>query len=256
MSLLSVKQLTKNYTGEVTVEVLKGIDLTVEKGEMVAIMGPSGSGKTTLLNCIATLDQPTTGEVLLANENPHLYQKNRLADFRRHNLGFVFQQYNLLAPLTVIENIVLPLTLDGEKPASMLKKAEDLLNELGISALRDKRIYQLSGGEMQRVAICRALIHNPMLILADEPTGNLDSKSADDVMGLLSQLNFERQVTTLMVTHDAFAASYCHRVVFIKDGRFYNEIYLGENRDEFYQKILTVLSHLGGRSHELLQADY
>ena len=119
----------------------------------------------------------------------------------------------------------------------MLKKAEDLLDELGISALRDKRIYQLSGGEMQRVAICRALIHDPALILADEPTGNLDSKSADDVMALLSQLNFERHVTTLMVTHDPFAASYCHRVVFIKDGRFYNEIYLGENRDEFYQKI-------------------
>ena len=165
MSLLSIKQLTKNYTGEVTVEVLKGIDLTVEKGEMVAIMGPSGSGKTTLLNCIATLDQPTTGEILLENENPHLYNKNRLADFRRHKLGFVFQQYNLLAPLTVIENIVLPLTLDGEKPAFMLKKAEDLLDELGISALRDKRIYQLSGGEMQRVAICRALIHDPALIL-------------------------------------------------------------------------------------------
>ena len=256
MSLLSIKQLTKNYTGEVTVEVLKGIDLTVKKGEMVAIMGPSGSGKTTLLNCIATFDQPTTGEILLENENPHLYNKNRLADFRRHKLGFVFQQYNLLAPLTVIENIVLPLTLDGEKPAFMLKKAEDLLDELGISALRDKRIYQLSGGEMQRVAICRALIHDPALILADEPTGNLDSKSADDVMALLSQLNFERHVTTLMVTHDPFAASYCHRVVFIKDGRFYNEIYLGENRDEFYQKILTVLSHLGGRSRELLQADY
>lgn len=256
MSLLKIKQLTKNYSGEVTVEVLKGIDLTIEKGEMVAIMGPSGSGKTTLLNCIATLDQPTTGEILLDNENPQLYEKNRLADFRRHKLGFVFQHYNLLAPLTVIENIVLPLTLDGEKPDVMLKKADELLEELGIAALRDKRTYQLSGGEMQRVAICRALIHQPTLILADEPTGNLDSKSADTVMRLLSQLNFERQITTLMVTHDPYSASFCNRVIFIKDGKFYNEIYLGNSREEFYQKILTVLSHLGGRSHAFFQADY
>lgn len=255
MALLEVKQLTKNYMTEVTVEVLKGIDLNVEKGEMVAIMGPSGSGKTTLLNCIATLDQPTTGEILLNGENPHTYSKNQLADFRRHQLGFVFQQYNLLAPLTVIENIVLPLTLDGEKPQKMLAKAEGLLKELGILSLRDKRVYQLSGGEMQRVAICRALIHNPTLILADEPTGNLDSKSANDVMTLLNQLNEERQVTTLMVTHDPFSASFCNRVVFIKDGKFYNEIYLGESREAFYQKILTVLSHLGGRNHEFLQAD-
>lgn len=256
MTLLEIKQLVKNYSGEVTVEVLKGIDLKIQKGEFVAIMGPSGSGKTTLLNCVATLDQPTSGKILLEGENPHEYNKNKLADFRRQKLGFVFQNYNLLAPLTVVENIVLPLTLDREKPSVMLKEAERLMTELGIAHLRNKRIYQLSGGEAQRVSICRALIHNPSLILADEPTGNLDSKAANAVMELLSAMNQERQVTTLMVTHDAFSASFCNRVIFIKDGRFYNEIYLGEDRNAFYQKILTVLSHLGGRSHELLQADY
>ena len=217
MSLLSIKQLTKNYTGEVTVEVLKGIDLTVKKGEMVAIMGPSGSGKTTLLNCIATLDQPTTGEILLENENPHLYNKNRLADFRRHKLGFVFQQYNLLAPLTVIENIVLPLTLDGEKPAFMLQKGEDLLDELGISALRDKRIYQLSGGEMQRVAICRALIHDPALILADEPTGNLDTRTGEEIMQLLEVL-YARGNTIVLVTHEEDIARHARRIVRLRAG--------------------------------------
>lgn len=256
MALLEIKHLVKNYDGEVTVEVLKGIDLKIQKGEFVAIMGPSGSGKTTLLNCIATLDAPTSGSVVLEGENPHQFDKNKLADFRRQKLGFVFQSYNLLAPLTVLENIVLPLTLDREKPETQVAQGEKLLAELSISHLRDKRIYQLSGGEAQRVAICRALIHDPSLILADEPTGNLDSKSANDVMQLLAEMNQERQVTTLMVTHDAFSASFCDRVVFIKDGKFYNEIYLGESREDFYQKILTVLSHLGGRSHELLQADY
>ena len=164
MALLEIKQLVKNYDGEVTVEVLRGIDLKIQKGEFVAIMGPSGSGKTTLLNCVATLDQPTSGSIVLEGENPHQYNKNRLADFRRTKLGFVFQNYNLLAPLTVIENIVLPLTLDREKPAVMLKEAERLMGELGIAHLRNKRIYQLSGGEPQRVSICRALIHDPSLI--------------------------------------------------------------------------------------------
>lgn len=256
MALLEIKHLVKNYDGEVTVEVLKGIDLKIQKGEFVAIMGPSGSGKTTLLNCIATLDDPTSGSVVLEGANPHQFNKNQLADFRRQKLGFVFQNYNLLAPLTVLENILLPLTLDRVKPKEQIALGEKLLAELSISHLRDKRIYQLSGGEAQRVAICRALIHDPSLILADEPTGNLDSKSANDVMTLLAETNRLRQVTTLMVTHDAFSASFCNRVIFIKDGKFYNEIYLGESREDFYQKILTVLSHLGGRSHELLQAGY
>lgn len=256
MALLEIKHLIKNYQNEVTVEVLKGIDLKINKGEFVAIMGPSGSGKTTLLNCIATLDQPTFGTILLEGINPHEFNKNRLADFRRQKLGFVFQDYNLLAPLTVIENIILPLTLDRQAKSVMLDEAEKLMEELGISQLRDKRIYQLSGGEAQRVAICRGLIHSPSLVLADEPTGNLDSKTATDVMELLSMLNQERQVTTLMVTHDAFSASFCSRVVFIKDGTFFNEIYLGDNREVFYQKILTVLSHLGGQSHELFQTNF
>ena len=250
MALLEIKHLVKTYPGEVPVEVLKGIDLKIGKGEFVAVMGPSGSGKTTLLNCIATLDQPSSGTIVLEGETPQGYDKNRLADFRRKKLGYVFQDYNLLAPLTVIENIVLPLTLDGVPKRRMLEEAQGLMQELGIDHLRDKRVYQLSGGEAQRVAICRGLIHQPSLILADEPTGNLDSKAAGSVMQLLSEINTERQVTTLMVTHDALSASYCSRVVFIKDGLFYNELYLGESRESFYKKILSVLSHLGGRSHE------
>jgi putative ABC transport system ATP-binding protein len=250
MSLLKVNQLVKNYGGTVPVEVLKKIEFSVEAGEFVAIMGPSGSGKTTLLNILGTLDTPTSGQVILDGEEPLAYDKEKLASFRRRQLGFVFQNYNLLAPLTVMENIVLPLTLDHGDVEQARESARQLMDELGISAIQEKRIYELSGGQAQRVSIARALVHEPSLILADEPTGNLDSKSAGDVMELLSKMNRKKQVTTLMVTHDALSASYASRVIFIKDGKLYNEVYCGENRKAFYQSILTVLGQLGGRRHD------
>ncbi|KAF1297600.1 bacitracin ABC transporter ATP-binding protein [Enterococcus sp. JM4C] len=250
MALLEVKDVSKVYQGAVPVEVLKQISLKVQEGEFVSIMGPSGSGKTTLLNVIATLDKPTGGSVFIEGQNPHEFSKSKISAFRRQNLGFVFQSYNLLAPLNVEENIMMPLTLDRVPVNEMQTKCAHLLKELGIQKLAKKRIFELSGGESQRVAIARALIHDPSLILADEPTGNLDSKSARTVMELLSQTNKQKKVTTLMVTHDAFSASYSDRVVFIKDGKFFNDIYCGDNREEFYQNILAVLAHLGGASHE------
>ncbi|OJG71699.1 hypothetical protein RV11_GL003420 [Enterococcus phoeniculicola] len=250
MALLEVKDVSKVYQGSVPVEVLKQISLKVQEGEFVSIMGPSGSGKTTLLNVIATLDTPTGGSIFIEGENPHQFSKEKVASFRRQKLGFVFQSYNLLAPLTVEENIMMPLTLDRVSPNDMREKSDRLLKELGIQKLAKKRIYELSGGESQRVAIARALIHDPSLILADEPTGNLDSKSARTVMEILSQTNKQKKVTTLMVTHDAFSASYSDRVVFIKDGKFFNDIYCGNNREAFYQNILAVLAHLGGASHD------
>ncbi|WP_314208275.1 ABC transporter ATP-binding protein [Vagococcus salmoninarum] len=250
MALLEIKDLSKVYQGPVPYEALKKIDLKVEEGEFVSIMGPSGSGKTTLLNLIATLDQPTSGNVFIKGRNPHELSKNELAEFRRKELGFVFQNFNLLPTLTVEENIMLPLTLDNQSVVAMKEKAYEVMEDLDILNLRQNRTYEISGGESQRVAIARALIHRPSLILADEPTGNLDSKAAGNVMHLLEKFNFERNVTTLMVTHDAVSASYSHRVVFIKDGKFFNEIYCGDDRELFYQKILDVLAHLGGTNHE------
>ena len=255
MSFLQLENISKTYPGTVPVAVLKKLHLQVEEGEFVSIMGPSGSGKTTLLNLIATLDTPTEGTISLAGQELRQFSPQELALFRRRALGFVFQHYNLLAPLTVAENIMLPLTLDKVPVAEMKAKTAALLTELGITEKSSKRIYELSGGEEQRVAIARALIHEPQLLLADEPTGNLDSKAATDVMRLLSEMNRTHQVTTMMVTHDPYSASYSNRVVFIKDGQFYNELYCGEDRQVFYQQILDVLAHLGGRSDDLQSID-
>ncbi|NIE91183.1 ABC transporter ATP-binding protein [Bacillus sp. Ab-1751] len=250
MDILKVCDLSKIYTGKVSYEALSNINLSIKKGEFVGIMGPSGSGKTTLLNMISTIDSPTSGEVLINGENPHQLSPNELALFRRRELGFVFQSFNLLNTLTVKENIVLPLTLDGTKVEDMNHRVSVIAEKLGIQFLLDKRTYEISGGQAQRAAIARALIHNPKLILADEPTGNLDSKAADDVMELLQRLNKEQEATMMLVTHDPMAASYCDRVIFIKDGELYNEVYCGDNRQAFYQKIIDVLALLGGRKHD------
>ncbi|PGW38504.1 ABC transporter ATP-binding protein [Bacillus thuringiensis] len=250
MSILTVRNLGKIYTGKVSYEALSNIDLNINRGEFVGIMGPSGSGKTTLLNMISTIDAPTSGEVLINGKNPYLLSSHDLALFRRRELGFIFQSFNILNTLTVKENIVLPLTLDNVSLHEMNEKVEVISKKLGIEKVLDKRTYEISGGQAQRTAIARALIHSPQLILADEPTGNLDSKAANDVMELLKKLNQEHQATMMLVTHDPVAASYCDRVVFIKDGVFYNEIYCGDNRSTFYQKIMNVLSLLGGNQHE------
>ncbi|MFS0839018.1 ABC transporter ATP-binding protein [Paenibacillus sp. 1P03SA] len=250
MEILKVSNLSKIYKGTISYEALVDIDLTIEKGEFVGIMGPSGSGKTTLLNLVSTIDTPTSGAVLINGNDPHRLTADELAVFRRRELGFVFQSFNLLHTLTVKENILLPLTLDGTDLTEMNRRVEEIADKLGISGILNKRTYEISGGQAQRTAIARALIHTPKLVLADEPTGNLDSKSARDVMELLTMLNREEEATMMLVTHDAMAASYCNRVVFIKDGRLYNEIYCGDSREAFYQKIINVLSLLGGSGNE------
>ncbi|MFT4416134.1 ABC transporter ATP-binding protein [Fredinandcohnia humi] len=251
MPVLDVKMIEKIYGGQVVHKALDTINFSVEKGEFVGIMGPSGSGKTTLLNLIATIDQPTSGEIFINQKNPHLLNRKETALFRRRELGFVFQHFNLLDTLTVEENIVLPLTLDGMSVKEMDRKLLEVSKKLGIDQILKKRTYEISGGQMQRTAIARSIIHGPSLVLADEPTGNLDSKSSKDVMETFSTINKEDGATILMVTHDAVAASYCHRVIFIKDGKLYNEIYRGDNRQAFFQRILDMLALLGGDSRDL-----
>jgi putative ABC transport system ATP-binding protein len=251
--MLNVKQVSKIYEGKVAYRALMDINLKIDEGEFVGIMGPSGSGKTTLLNMIATIDEPTTGEVLINGKNPHRLKKDRLAEFRRRELGFVFQEFNLLHTLTVEENIVLPLTLDGKAVSEMKRKAAEIAEILGITAILNKRTYEISGGQAQRAAVARAMIHSPKLLLADEPTGNLDSKSSKDVMGMLQEINQKKQTTMMLVTHDPQSASYCNRVVFIRDGKFYSEIHRGDNRQAFFQKIIDTLSLMGGDGHDLSQ---
>ena len=249
--MLQVKQVSKIYEGKVAYKALTDINLTIEDGEFVGIMGPSGSGKTTLLNMIATIDEPTTGEILINGNNAHQLKKDDLAKFRRRELGFVFQEFNLLHTLTVEENIVLPLTLDGKKVKEMKQKANEMLEKLGIKEIMKKRTYEISGGQAQRAAVARAMIHTPKLLLADEPTGNLDSKSSKDVMGMLESINQKERTTMMLVTHDPQAASYCNRVVFIRDGKFYSEIHRGDNRQAFFQKIIDTLSLMGGDGNDL-----
>ncbi len=246
MNILEVKDLTKIYTGKMNFTALNGISFNIEEGEFVGIMGPSGSGKTTLLNMISTIDKPTSGEVNIEGKNPFLLKGDDLALFRRRKLGFVFQDFNLLDTLTVGENIVLPLTLDGVDVEEQNKELNRIASILEIEKLINKRTFEISGGQSQRTAVARALIHNPTLLLADEPTGNLDSKAAKNVMELFEKINKEEKVTTMMVTHDSMSASYCNRILFIKDGTIYNEIYKEDGRQQFYQKIIDVLAMLGG----------
>ncbi len=246
MDILKVRNLSKVYGSKVVSNALKDISFNIEDGEFVGIMGPSGSGKTTLLNLISTIDKPTSGKIILGDKEPHKLKGDALALFRRRELGFVFQDYNLLDTLTIGENIVLPLTLENVPIKEQDEKLKKVSKILGIEDLLDKRTFEVSGGQAQRTAIARALINNPSIILADEPTGNLDSKAARNVMELLEKINNEEKVTTMMVTHDPVAASYCHRILFIKDGVIYNEIYKGDSRAKFYQEIMDVLLLLGG----------
>nr|BAA03302.1 hypothetical protein [Bacillus subtilis]BAA08315.1 yxdL [Bacillus subtilis] len=250
-NMLEVKHINKTYKGQVSYQALKQISFSIEEGEFTAVMGPSGSGKTTLLNIISTIDRPDSGDILINGENPHRLKRTKLAHFRRKQLGFVFQDFNLLDTLTIGENIMLPLTLEKEAPSVMEEKLHGIAAKLGIENLLNKRTFEVSGGQRQRAAIARAVIHKPSLILADEPTGNLDSKATKDVMETLQSLNRDDHVTALMVTHDPVSASYCRRVIFIKDVVLFNEIYRGENRQVFYEQILDVLSMLGGNANDL-----
>ncbi|MCY6372630.1 ABC transporter ATP-binding protein [Clostridium ganghwense] len=246
MEILKVRNLKKVYGKKIIFSALDNISFNIEDGEFVGIMGPSGSGKTTLLNMISTVDKPTSGEIIIKDKNPLILKGEELALFRRRELGFVFQDFNLLDTLTIGENIVLPLTLDGVSIKEQEKKLERVAKILGIESLLENRTFEVSGGQAQRAAIARALIHNPSMLLADEPTGNLDSKASKTVMELFEKINKEEKVTTMMVTHDPLAASYSNRILFIKDGSIYNEIYKGDSRQQFYQEIIDVLALLGG----------
>lgn len=251
MSILIVEEVTKVYEGKVAHLAINQLSFEVEKGEFLAVMGPSGSGKTTLLNIISTIDRPTSGSIIIEGTNPLHFPSNDLALFRRRQLGFVFQDFNLLPALTVEENMILPLTLDGQSVDVMKQRVKRIAERLDLTSILEKRISEISGGQAQRTAIGRALIHEPSIILADEPTGNLDSKAAKDVLEILSQVNKKSQTTIIMVTHDPVAASYCDRVLFIKDGEYFNEIYKDDRRQTFFQRILNVLSLLGGNVNDL-----
>ncbi len=254
MSFLEVRHVQKIYTtrfGGTKVQALTDVNFTVEKGEYVAIMGESGSGKTTLLNILAALDKPTGGEVVLDGRALGTIPEREIAAFRRSQLGFVFQEFNLLDTFSVQDNIFLPLVLAGKAYPEMAARLAPIARQLGIAELLQKFPYELSGGQKQRVAVARALITQPKLVLADEPTGALDSRATDELLRLFEDVNRGGQ-TILMVTHSVKAASHASRVLFIKDGEVFHEIYRGESSDEqLYQKISDTLTMLatGGERH-------
>lgn len=246
--LLCVKDLTKVYgkRGAVT-RALDGVDLSLEAGEYVGIMGASGSGKTTLLNLLAAIDQVTAGHIYYGDMDITELPDKKLADFRKDHLGFVFQDFNLLDTLTLKENIVLAMALHTNSRKKIEERVSAVMKRLGIYELRNRFPYEVSGGQKQRCACARALINRPDLILADEPTGALDSRSAQMLLETFTAMNDEMGATILMVTHDAFSASYCSRILFLKDGEIFHELVKGaESRREFLNEILDVLSLTGG----------
>lgn len=249
MNVLKAHALTKIYgskSGKVSYKALDHFDLSIDEGEFVGVMGPSGSGKTTLLNVLSTIDSPTSGEVRINGTDTTQLKKKGLALFRRRQLGFIFQDFNLLDTLSIKENIILPLVLEKTPLKEIEKRVKGIAELLGIEEILEKRTYEVSGGQQQRTAAARAMIHQPAILLADEPTGNLDSKSAKQLMDSLKDLNEQQKATLMMVTHDPFSASYCSRVIFIKDGKFYSEIRKGQNRQAFFQQIVDSLSVFGG----------
>jgi len=255
MAVLTAHDLTKVYgsaKGAATTRALSGLSMQVDAGEFVGVMGPSGSGKTTLLNVLATIDTPTSGTVEVNGISPGKLRGDQLALFRRRQLGFVFQDFNLLNTLSVRENIALPLALDGVRPDDIERRVELVAVRLGINHILDKRIYEISGGEQQRAAIGRAIVPRPAILLADEPTGNLDSKSSHGVMQAFRDLNEKDGATILVVTHDPFVASFCQRIVLVKDGKVFSELRRGAaGRQAFFQKVLDSLSLLGGEFNDV-----
>lgn len=246
--LLQVDNIEKYYGNQGTVtKALNQVSFNVQHGEYISVMGASGSGKTTLLNCISTIDTVSAGHILLDGNDITAMSEDDLASFRRDNLGFVFQDYNLLDTLTLEENIALPLTISEISPNEITVRVHDIASKLQIIDILEKYPFQVSGGQKQRCAFARAIICNPKLIMADEPTGSLDSNSSRILLEIISSLNKELGTTILMVTHDAFSASYADRILFLKDGKIFNEILKGEKtRSIFYHEILDVLSLLGG----------
>ncbi len=254
MIVLKIEKLEKYYGNKSSLtKAIDNISFEVEKGEFVAIMGASGSGKTTLLNCISTIDKVTSGHIYVDGNDITKLKGNKLNKFRREELGFIFQDFNLLDTLTAYENIALALSIQNVKVSEIARRVDKVAKELNIKDVLKKYPYQMSGGQKQRVASARAIITNPKLVLADEPTGALDSKSARMLLERFNYLNKELQATILMVTHDAFTASYATRVIFIKDGKIFNELNRGDaSRKEFFDKIIDVVTLLGGDLNDAL----
>lgn len=252
--ILKLEEVEKYYGGKVNLtKALDKVSFSVDKGEFVGIMGSSGSGKTTLLNCISTIDRVTAGHIFMEGEDITNIRGNNLNKFRREKLGFIFQDFNLLDTLTAFENISLALSIQGVKPSEIEKRVVAMAERLDIGNVLKKYPYQMSGGQKQRVAAARALITAPSLVLADEPTGALDSKSSRYLLESMEMLNHELEATILMVTHDAFSASYATRVIFIKDGQVFSEIRKGaDTRKQFFDKIIEVVTMLGGNLNDAL----
>ncbi|MBC1522056.1 ABC transporter ATP-binding protein [Listeria aquatica] len=252
--VLEAKHVRKVYGSKGNVyTALANISLEIYEGEFVGIMGPSGAGKSTLLNVLSTIDQPTSGEVMINGRDLEDMDEQEMSLFRRNQLGFIFQDYNLLDTLSLRENIILPLALAKHSVAEIEERLDFVADVFSIRPILDKYPTEVSGGQKQRTAASRAIIANPNLIFADEPTGALDSKSAADLLESFCSLNEERKSTILMVTHDAFAASFCKRILFITDGEIYTEIYRGsKTRKEFFQKILDILAKLGGNMNDII----
>lgn len=249
MAILEVKNLKKIYTtrfGGNQVEALRNVNFSAEEGEYTAIMGESGSGKTTLLNILAALDKPTKGTVWLDGKDMSKIRETELSTFRRENLGFVFQEFNLLDTFSIKDNIFLPLVLSGKGYKEMEYRLAPIAEKLGITAILEKYPYEVSGGQKQRAAVARALITNPKLILADEPTGALDSKSGKDLLGCLKNANEQENATILMVTHDGYTASYAKEVYFLKDGKIHSRLTQKDSRKAFFEEIMTMLAVMGG----------
>ena len=248
MELLKIQQIEKYYGSKSSLtKAIDDISFTVSNGEFVAIMGASGSGKTTLLNCISTIDKVTAGHIYLENIDITTLKGKELNKFRREKLGFIFQDFNLLDTLTAFENIALALTISNTPTNEVEGRVKAIAEKLNITDVLNKYPYQMSGGQKQRVASARAVITNPQLVLADEPTGALDSKSARMLLETFDKLNEELNATILMVTHDAFSASYCKRIIFIKDGKMFTELIKGDQtRKEFFDQIINVVTLLGG----------
>ena len=248
MEVLKLENVKKYYGVNTNItKAVDGISFNVDEGEFVAIMGASGSGKTTLLNCISTIDNVTAGHIYVGGKDITEIKEDDMADFRKENLGFIFQDFNLLDTLSIEENISLSLIINNEDPNKVDNKVKDIATKLGISDVLKKFPYEVSGGQKQRCACARALINHPKLILADEPTGALDSKSSRMLLETMDDMNNKLKATILMVTHDSFSASFCKRVLFLKDGKIFNEIIRGnKSRKEFFDEIIDVLTLLGG----------
>ena len=248
MEVLKLENVKKYYGVNTNItKAVDGISFNVDEGEFVAIMGASGSGKTTLLNCISTIDNVTAGHIYVGGKDITEIKEDDMADFRKENLGFIFQDFNLLDTLSIEENISLSLIINNENPNKVDNKVKDIATKLGISDVLKKFPYEVSGGQKQRCACARALINHPKLILADEPTGALDSKSSRMLLETMDDMNDKLKATILMVTHDSFSASFCKRVLFLKDGKIFNEIVRGnKSRKEFFDEIIDVLTLLGG----------